>query len=84
MFIFHGILYLFTFFQAAKVFVKNMMKYVPTIGWAWSCSDIIFLHRNWQKDQTIMESQVKEFFDYPYPVWVSRCFIPSSQFALRS
>lgn len=55
---------------AAKVFVKNMMKYVPTIGWGWSMSDVIFLHRNWQRDQSIMHNQVQEFFDYPYPVWM--------------
>ncbi|KAB7497631.1 1-acyl-sn-glycerol-3-phosphate acyltransferase delta [Armadillidium nasatum] len=54
----------------AKVFVKKMMKYVPTIGWAWWCSDIIFLHRNWQEDKSIMETQIKELFDYPYPVWM--------------
>lgn len=55
---------------AAKVFVKKMMQYVPTIGWAWRCSDIIFLNRNWQEDKRIMQDQIKEFFDYPYPVWM--------------
>ncbi|XP_018014674.1 1-acyl-sn-glycerol-3-phosphate acyltransferase delta [Hyalella azteca] len=55
---------------AAKVFVKKMMQYVPTIGWAWHCSDIIFLSRNWQEDKSIMQSQIKEFYDYPYPIWM--------------
>ncbi|XP_045608732.1 1-acyl-sn-glycerol-3-phosphate acyltransferase delta isoform X2 [Procambarus clarkii] len=55
---------------SAKVFVKKMMQYVPTIGWAWRFSDTIFLNRNWQEDKTIMQSQIKEFFDYPYPVWM--------------
>ncbi|XP_071532361.1 1-acyl-sn-glycerol-3-phosphate acyltransferase delta-like isoform X2 [Panulirus ornatus] len=55
---------------SAKVFVKKMMQYVPTIGWAWRFSDIIFLNRNWQEDKTIMQNQIKEFFDYPYPVWM--------------
>ncbi|XP_064100028.1 1-acyl-sn-glycerol-3-phosphate acyltransferase delta-like isoform X2 [Macrobrachium nipponense] len=55
---------------SAKVFVKNMMRYVPTIGWSWRFSDIIFLKRNWQEDRTVMSSQVQEFFDYPYPVWM--------------
>ncbi|XP_063584996.1 1-acyl-sn-glycerol-3-phosphate acyltransferase gamma-like isoform X2 [Penaeus indicus] len=55
---------------SAKVFVKKMMQYVPTIGWAWRCSDIIFLNRNWQEDKRIMQNQIKEFFDYPYPVWM--------------
>ena len=58
-------------FQAAKVFVKKMMQYVPTIGWAWRASDIIFLNRNWQEDKSVMQSQITEFYDYPYPVWVS-------------
>ncbi|KAG7168072.1 1-acyl-sn-glycerol-3-phosphate acyltransferase delta-like [Homarus americanus] len=48
----------------------KMMQYVPTIGWAWRLSDIIFLNRNWQEDKTIMQTQIKEFFDYPYPVWM--------------
>lgn len=64
-----------TFFQSAKVFVKKMMQYVPTIGWAWRFSDTIFLNRKWEQDKTVMETQIKEFFDYPYPVWVST-FIP--------
>ncbi|KAK4293799.1 hypothetical protein Pmani_033523 [Petrolisthes manimaculis] len=55
---------------SAKVFVKKMMQYVPTIGWAWRLSDTIFLNRKWEKDKTIMEDQIKEFFDYPYPVWM--------------
>ena len=50
-----------------------MMQYVPTIGWAWRCSDIIFLSRNWQEDKSVMQTQVTEFYDYPYPVWVSTC-----------
>ncbi|CAL4104612.1 unnamed protein product [Meganyctiphanes norvegica] len=55
---------------AAKVFVKKMMQYIPTVGWAWKASDTIFLERNWEKDKSIMESQIKEFFDYPYSVWM--------------
>ncbi|KAF2354040.1 Phospholipid/glycerol acyltransferase [Trinorchestia longiramus] len=55
---------------AAKVFVKKMMQYVPTIGWAWRCSDIIFLSRNWEHDKAVMQNQIKEFYDYPYPVWM--------------
>ena len=53
------------------MFVKKMMQYVPTIGWAWRFSDAIFLNRNWEEDKAVMETQIKEFFDYPYPVWVS-------------
>lgn len=55
---------------SAKVFVKKMMQYVPTIGWAWRFSDAIFLNRKWEEDKTVMETQIKEFFDYPYPVWM--------------
>lgn len=55
---------------AAKVFVKKMMQYIPTVGWAWKASDAIFLERNWEKDKSIMTSQIREFFDYPYPVWM--------------
>ena len=57
--------------QAAKVFIKKVIQYVPTFGWAWRCSDVIFLSRNWQEDKEVMETQVREFNDYPYPVWVS-------------
>ncbi|KAK3880487.1 hypothetical protein Pcinc_015018 [Petrolisthes cinctipes] len=55
---------------SAKVFIKKMLKYVPTIGWAWRFSDIIFLNRIWEQDKTVIENQIKEFFDYPYPVWM--------------
>ena len=50
------------------------MQYVPTIGWAWRASDTIFLNRNWQEDKAVMETQIQEFYDYPYPVWVGIIF----------
>lgn len=54
----------------ARVFVKQILKYVPIVGWAWNFSDVAYLARNWEKDQAAMTESVNRLADYPHPVWL--------------
>jgi len=55
---------------ASKVFMKKVIQYMPTVGWGLRCSDIIFLNRDWQKDQQVIDRKLREFYSYPNPVWM--------------
>ena len=47
-----------------------MLKYVPTIGWAWGLSDFIFLDRNWEKDKSTITKGMNTLASYPSSVWL--------------
>ena len=47
-----------------------MLKYVPTIGWSWALSDVIFLDRNWEKDESKITKGVDTLGSYPLSVWL--------------
>ena len=47
-----------------------MLKYVPTVGWAWALSDFIFLVRNWEKDKDTLTRGMAELASYPSAVWL--------------
>jgi len=53
-----------------RAVVKNMLKYIPTIGWAWAFSDFIFLKRNWKDDKNIINRGIKELESYPSSLWL--------------
>lgn len=54
----------------ARVFVKRVLRYVPIVGWAWSVSDVGFLHREWEKDKDVIAEKVKCLENYPDPAWL--------------
>lgn len=51
-----------------KAYVKKSIQYVPTMGWAWKFSDIVFLERSWDKDREAIGVQVRELADYSDPI----------------
>lgn len=53
----------------ARVCVKQMLKYVPVVGWAWNFSDVIYLARNWDKDKENLARGIRTLCDYPDPMW---------------
>ncbi|XP_043213766.1 1-acyl-sn-glycerol-3-phosphate acyltransferase gamma-like isoform X1 [Amphibalanus amphitrite] len=55
---------------SAKVYVKDMLRYVPIIGWSWVFSSIIFLRRKWDEDKEHIDRQLAVLADYPDPVWL--------------
>lgn len=55
---------------SAKVYVKDMLRYVPVIGWSWVFSSIIFLRRKWDEDKEHIDKQLAVLAEYPDPVWL--------------
>jgi len=53
-----------------RVFAKHSLKYAPIIGWAWALSDVIFLRRDWKKDEATMAEKLEKLYSYPSPVWL--------------
>jgi len=53
-----------------KAVVKSTLKYVPTFGWAWACSDFMFLKRNWKEDQDIINHVIDQLQSYPSSMWL--------------
>ena len=53
-----------------KWFVKDVLKYVPGIGWGMLFLDCIFVKRNWQSDYVYIEKIFHKFKRYNIPVWV--------------
>lgn len=53
-----------------RAVVKNMLKYIPTIGWSWACSDFIFLKRNWNDDKEIINRGIKAIESYTTSLWL--------------
>lgn len=60
----------------AKVYGKNILRYMPLIGWAWYFTECIFLMRNWTKDQKIIADTMKELLDFPEGYWFTLLLFP--------
>jgi len=52
-----------------KWFVKDILKFVPGIGWGMMFLDCIFLKRNWEKDETHVNKLFNKFSKYNIPIW---------------
>ena len=52
-----------------KWFVKDMIKYVPGIGWGMIFLDCIFVKRNWKKDKERLNKQLSRFEIDQIPIW---------------
>tara|TARA_Y100000591_G_C21697502_1_gene626499 strand:+ start:43 stop:942 length:900 start_codon:yes stop_codon:yes gene_type:complete len=53
-----------------KWFIKDIIKYVPGIGWGMLFLDGLFLKRNWDKDKHKIEDTFKKFFKNNIPIWL--------------
>lgn len=52
-----------------KWFVKDVIKYVPGIGWGMIFLDCIFLKRDWKRDRNRLFQQLSRFKREQIPVW---------------
>ncbi|XP_076466406.1 1-acyl-sn-glycerol-3-phosphate acyltransferase delta-like [Babylonia areolata] len=59
-----------------KIFGKEMLRYVPLIGWAWYFTESIFLKRQWDHDRRIIAHDVARIVDYPEGYWITVLLFP--------
>ncbi|XP_018577240.1 1-acyl-sn-glycerol-3-phosphate acyltransferase delta isoform X2 [Anoplophora glabripennis] len=53
-----------------KAYAKKVIQYVPVLGWAWKCSEFVFLERSFDKDKEIINKQIIELAEHPDPIWL--------------
>jgi 1-acyl-sn-glycerol-3-phosphate acyltransferase len=53
-----------------KWFVKDVLKYIPGVGWGMLFLDCIFVKRNWEADRNLIESMFSKFKRDKIPVWL--------------
>ena len=53
-----------------KFFVKDILKYVPGIGWGMLFLDCPFVKRDWEKDREYVTRIFAKFLRYRIPVWL--------------
>ncbi|XP_056635997.1 1-acyl-sn-glycerol-3-phosphate acyltransferase delta-like [Diorhabda carinulata] len=53
-----------------KAYAKKVIQYIPVLGWAWKCSEFVFLERNFDKDKEIINKQITELSEHPDPMWL--------------
>lgn len=52
-----------------KWFVKDIIKYVPGIGWGMIFLDCVFLKRDWKQDRDRLFKQLSRFEREQIPIW---------------
>jgi len=52
-----------------KWFVKDLLKFVPGIGWGMIFLDCIFLKRNWNSDKEYVNNMFSKYEKYNIPIW---------------
>lgn len=53
-----------------KWYVKDVLKWVPGIGWGMLFLDCLFVKRNWTQDKASIAATFKRIVDNKVPVWV--------------
>ncbi|KAJ7363652.1 hypothetical protein OS493_009814 [Desmophyllum pertusum] len=53
-----------------KCYMKGYLKFMPIIGFSWWCTEFVFLRRNWQKDQKVLDKSLSTLKDFPHPFWM--------------
>ena len=53
-----------------KWYVKDVLKYVPGIGWGMLFLDCLFIRRNWTQDQALIEKVFGSIVKGEVPVWI--------------
>lgn len=59
-----------------KIYGKQILKYVPLIGWAWYFTESIFLKRQWDYDKKIIQKDLQQATDYPEGYYVTLLLFP--------
>ena len=50
--------------------MKNILKYIPVVGWSFWMSEYICVHRSFDKDKKIIDRRLKELSFYDEHFWV--------------
>ncbi|MBP9707883.1 MAG: acyltransferase [Oligoflexales bacterium] len=53
-----------------KWFVKDVLKYVPGVGWGMLFLDCLFVKRSWMQDQKSIQTTFKKFVTEKIPFWL--------------
>lgn len=53
-----------------KWFVKDIIKYVPGVGWGMLFLDCLFIKRNWTNDRDYINNVFKKILNHRVPVWI--------------
>lgn len=53
-----------------KYFAKHSISYIPFVGWGMKSIDMIFLKRDWMKDQQNIKSTFRTLSENFVPVWI--------------
>jgi len=53
-----------------RAFAKDVLKWLPVIGWSSYLSEDVYLARQWDKDQTRVIKSIKQIENFPSPVWL--------------
>jgi 1-acyl-sn-glycerol-3-phosphate acyltransferase len=53
-----------------KWFVKDVIKYVPGIGWGMLFLDCVFLKREWDRDADRVRATFRKFRESRIPIWL--------------
>lgn len=54
----------------AKCLLKQVLMFVPVLGWSWWFLEYVFLHRTWEKDKGHLSTSFRRLGDFPMPFWV--------------
>ena len=53
-----------------KFFAKDVLKWIPGLGWGAWFLDFIFLKRNWEADAAYIDQSFRKFKECNIPVWL--------------
>ena len=53
-----------------KWFVKDVLKYVPGVGWGMLFLDCPFIKRDWTADKDYIHNVFRNILDYEVPIWL--------------
>lgn len=59
-----------------KIYGKEILKYIPVLGWTWYFTESIFLKRNWEEDKKILTKSINDITTYPDNFWVTLLLFP--------
>lgn len=54
-----------------KFFVKDVLKWIPGMGWGMWMLDCVFLKRTWADDETRIRATFHKFTTYQIPFWLA-------------
>ncbi|XP_057515255.1 1-acyl-sn-glycerol-3-phosphate acyltransferase PLS1-like [Amaranthus tricolor] len=59
--------------------MKDVLRYLPVMGWSMWFSEYVFVKRNWAKDQSTLKSGYEKLKDFPVPFWLA-LFVEGTRF----